>query len=59
MRSFRIHCLFGIIALMLSFNCASLADDASTARSKSNVREFYTTVLINGLIRPHSNPLPF
>ena len=48
MRSLGIHCLFGTTALMLvSFGQASLADDAVTARSKSIVREFYTTVLIN------------
>src|ERR1700745_4274197 len=43
-----IHCLFGTAALMLvSFGQASFADDALTARSKSIVQEFYTTVLIN------------
>lgn len=48
MRSLSIHCLFGTTALMLvSFGQASFADDALTARSKSIVREFYTTVLIN------------
>lgn len=48
MRISSIHCLFGTTALMLaSFGQASFADDALTARSKSTVREFYTTVLIN------------
>src|SRR5882724_1490370 len=48
MRSSSIHCLFGTTALMLlSFDQASFADDALTAGSKSIVREFYTTVLIN------------
>jgi predicted SnoaL-like aldol condensation-catalyzing enzyme len=43
-----IPCLFGTTAMMLvSFVQASFADDALTARSKSIVREFYTTVLIN------------
>src|SRR5438552_18602359 len=48
MRSSSIHCLFGTTALtLLSFDQASFADDALTAGSKSIVREFYTTVLIN------------
>jgi predicted SnoaL-like aldol condensation-catalyzing enzyme len=48
MHSSSIHCLFGTTALMLvSLDQASFADDALTARSKSIVREFYTTVLIN------------
>src|SRR2546423_2717097 len=48
MRSSSIHCLFGTTALMLlSFDQASFADDALTVGSKSIVREFYTTVLIN------------
>ena len=48
MRSSSIHRLFGTTALMLlSFDQASFADDALTAGSKSIVREFYTTVLIN------------
>src|SRR5438132_14352019 len=48
MRSSSIHCLFGTTALtLLSFDQASFADDALTAGSKSTVREFYTTVLIN------------
>ena len=48
MRISSIRCLFGTKALMLvSFGQASFADDAVTARSKSIVREFYTTVLIN------------
>jgi predicted SnoaL-like aldol condensation-catalyzing enzyme len=48
MRSSSIHCLFGTTVLMLlSFDQASFADDALTAGSKSFVREFYTTVLIN------------
>ena len=48
MRISSIHCLFGTTALMLvSFGQASFADDALTARSKSIVREFYTTVSIN------------
>ena len=48
MRSSSIHCLFGTTALMLlSFDQTSFADDALTAGSKSIVREFYTTVLIN------------
>ena len=33
--------------MLLSFDQASFADDALTAGSKSIVREFYTTVLIN------------
>ena len=48
MRSSSIHCLFGTTALtLLSFDQASFAHDALTAGSKSIVREFYTTVLIN------------
>src|SRR5207253_10686772 len=48
MRSSSIHLLFGTTTLMLlSFDQASFADDALTAGSKSIVREFYTTVLIN------------
>src|SRR5438132_11507055 len=48
MRSSSIHRLFRTTALMLlSFDQASFADDALTAGSKSIVREFYTTVLIN------------
>jgi len=48
MRSSTIHCLFGTTALtLLTFDQASFADDALTAGSKSIVREFYTTVLIN------------
>ena len=33
--------------MLVSFGQASFADDALTARSKSIVREFYTTLLIN------------
>jgi len=33
--------------MLVSFGQASFADDVLTARSKSIVREFYTTVLIN------------
>ena len=48
MRISSIHCLFGTTALMLvGFGQASFANDTLTARSKSIVREFYTTVLIN------------
>jgi hypothetical protein len=48
MRSSSIHSLFGTTVLILvGFSQASFADDALTARSKSIVREFYTTVLIN------------
>ncbi len=48
MRISSLHCLFGTTALMLvGFGQASFADDALSARSKSIVREFYTTVLIN------------
>jgi hypothetical protein len=48
MGSLSIHCPFGTTALMLvGFGQASFADDALTVRSKSIVREFYTTVLIN------------
>jgi predicted SnoaL-like aldol condensation-catalyzing enzyme len=48
MRMSRMRCLFGTIALMLvGFGHASFADDTVTAGSKSVVREFYTTVLIN------------
>ena len=32
--------------MLLSFDQVSFADDVLTARSKSIVREFYTTVLI-------------
>ena len=47
MRISSIRYLFGIPALMLSFGQASFVDDPLIARSKSIVREFYTTVLIN------------
>ena len=47
MRISSIHCLFGTTALRLvSFSQASVADDAVTAGTV-DVREFYTTVLIN------------
>jgi predicted SnoaL-like aldol condensation-catalyzing enzyme len=47
MRISSIHCLFGTTALKLvSFSQASVADDAVTAGTV-DVREFYTTVLIN------------